>query len=190
MQTQNKEIEVRFLEIDKAELIKKIVDLGGTDHGETMLEEIIFKSDAGLFSQDGKFVRLRNDTKKITLCAKDHKENLDHKINDIEEIEFEVSDFNNAKLFMEKIGLHAQRFQEKLRHTFHLENTTIDIDTWPNVPTYVELEADTEEKLKIMAEKLDLPWDKVIFESAGTVITKYYNIPVTKLKYFTFDRFE
>ncbi|MFA6301157.1 MAG: hypothetical protein WC609_02290 [Candidatus Paceibacterota bacterium] len=37
-----KEIETRFLEIDKDKLVKKLVSLGAVDKGEEKLEEIIF----------------------------------------------------------------------------------------------------------------------------------------------------
>lgn len=37
-----KEIETRFLEIDKPALIAQLNKLGATDHGEILLKEIIF----------------------------------------------------------------------------------------------------------------------------------------------------
>ena len=38
----NKEIEVRFLEVDKSGLKEKLLSLGGADLGEELTEEIIF----------------------------------------------------------------------------------------------------------------------------------------------------
>ena len=42
-----KEIETRFLDIDKEELVKKLVSLGASDEGEEKLEEIIFHAADG-----------------------------------------------------------------------------------------------------------------------------------------------
>ncbi len=66
----------------------------------------------------------------------------------------------------------------------------IDIDTWPRVPTYVEIEGQSEEDLKKTAELLGLDWSKVVLENPRVVIEKYYKIPVGMMTYFTFDRFE
>jgi adenylate cyclase class 2 len=65
-----------------------------------------------------------------------------------------------------------------------------DIDTWPRIPTYIELEGPTEESLKQVATKLNLDWRNVVLENARLVIENRYHIPVGNMKWFTFDKFE
>jgi adenylate cyclase class IV len=57
MKTQ--EIECRFLEIDKDKLIQRLLELGATDKGEVLLEEIIMYDPAEDWRKDNKFIRLR-----------------------------------------------------------------------------------------------------------------------------------
>lgn len=184
---ETKEIEVRFLEIDKESLVKKLLELGAKDLGDNMLEEIIFYDPEGKWKDEEKRVRLRKSGDKIKLAYKETKEQT---IDGTIEIEFEVSDIQKATQFLEKVGLSAFRHQQKKRHTFELDNVVIDIDTWPKIPTYVELEGPSESSIKEVAKKLGLDWALVSFELPSHIIEKKYGIPVRSMKWFTFDRFE
>lgn len=184
---ENREIECRFLEIDKDVLTKKLIELGAEDEGETMLEETIIY-DSELKWRDGhRFVRLRKTGGKSVVTYKEHQE---WTVDGMFEIEFSISDYKKAELLFEKIGLVPFRHQQKKRHTFKLGNVTVDIDTWPKIPPYVELEGESEEALKNAAQKLGLDWATADFHSASWVIENRYNIPVRQMKWFTFDRVE
>lgn len=188
MTYEHSEIEVRFLEINQDEISGKLKQLGAEDLGEDLLEEIIFY-DKELEWQKGnrKFVRIRKTKSGIYLTYK-HQE-FDTATG-TEEIEFKIDDMRKAEVFLERVGLVAFRHQQKKRHSFKLGNVIIDIDTWPRIPTYLELEGPSEEALKAVAKKLDLDWSKAVFENPRIVIEKYYHIPVKDMRYFTFDRFE
>lgn len=183
-----KEIEVRFLEIDTKAIVEKLQSLGAKDLGEDFLEEIIFYDQAGNWQyKDKKFARLRK-TKEGTFMA--FKDQSVETATGTEEIEFKVDDFEKAKVFLEAVGLVAFRDQQKKRHTLKLGEVIVDIDTWPKVPTYLELEGPSEKALKEAATKLGLDWAKVVFEAPRFIIEKRYNIPMSKLRSFTFDRVE
>lgn len=184
---ENKEIEVRFLEIDKEKIISKLKESGAKDLGENMLTEIIFDNDNFDFRDNSKVLKLRKNGEKISLTYKHH---FAHTAEGTEEIEVEVSEFEKTKMIIEKTGLVAFRVQEKLRHTFILDDIVFDIDTWPKVPTYVEIESDSENKLKRGAEIMGLVWDKALFINPRKVIEEIYNIPISTMRWFTFDKFE
>lgn len=185
---ENKEIEVRFLEINKELLIKKLINLRAEDCGEDLLEEVIFyDKDYKWRDEEKKFVRLRKNKKNTVLAYKHHQQGS---IDGVEEIEFNIIDSGKVELFLERLGLIAYRHQQKKRHTFLLDGVTIDIDTWPKIPTYVELEGNSESALKEVAKKLDLDWKDVVFESARIVIEERYHIPVGSMRWFTFSKFE
>jgi adenylate cyclase class 2 len=187
MNKNNKEIEVRFLEIDKPALINKLLRAGAKDLGEDLLAEIIFYDKEFTWRDEQKFVRLRKTRDKVLLTYKHH---FEDSAEGTEEIELEVSDLEKAAAILEKTNLMAYRWQEKYRHTFTLDGVTVDIDTWPKIPTYVELEGHSEESLKTVAANLGLDWRTVTFENARKVIENKYKIPVGKMRWFTFDRFE
>lgn len=183
-----REIEVRFLEVDREVLIEKLKALGAEDLGEYMLEERIIYDEA-LTWRDGvhKILRLRTSNGKTQLT---YKHRTEITAEGTEEVEFEVSDPAAAEVLLERLGYVAYRHQQKKRHSFHLGDVVIDIDTWPKVPTYVELEGPSEAALKEAAKLLDLEWDTVELRSPRTVIEEVYMIPVGNMRWFTFDKFE
>jgi adenylate cyclase class 2 len=183
----NKEIECRFLEIYKDALIKKLIELGAEDQGEVMLEETIVYDKDLKFLEERRFVRLRKSGDTIKLTYKEHTHLA---VDGAVEIEIEISDMKKAEAILEKIGLIAYRHQQKKRHTLILNDVTFDIDTWPKIPTYVELEGKSEDALKKMVELIGYDWKNVEFRDARRVIEEVYKIPVGKLKWFMFERVE
>lgn len=183
----DREIEVRFLEVDVENLKTKLLNLGAKDLGLDHLDETIFYGLDFPTANAGKFVRLRKYKDRTELTFKHRTEvsatgTIEH--------EFEVSDAQAAQQFLEALGLSVCRRVEKKRHTFKLGDAKIDIDFWPKIPPYVEIEGTSEEHLKEIAQKLDLNWSNAVFLDAMNLVEKYYQIPFSKLKYFTFDRIE
>lgn len=183
----NREVEVRFLEIDKPSLLKKLAQLKAIDLGEELLYEVIFYDAAGTWQEQRKLVRLRK-TKTCTILTYKYHEVVS--VGGTEEIELVVGDLDKAKTLLEALGLVAYREQEKLRHVFKLGNVSIDIDTWPTLPSLVELEGETEDELKQTAAMLGLDWKNVVLKDQKFVIEEDYNIPLSKLKHFTFSKIE
>jgi adenylate cyclase class 2 len=183
----NLEIECRFLEIDKDALIKKLRELGARDFGEAMLEETIMYNAEGTWKDDNRIIRLRKKGHQVKLSYKEHRA---HTIDGTHEIEFEVSDKSKAEALFTAIGFPAFRYQQKKRHTFEYGGVMFDIDTWPKIPTYVELEGKSEDELKKMAAIVGYQWKDAVFHDPAWVIENHYHIPVRKLKWFTFERIE
>jgi adenylate cyclase class 2 len=184
---ENREIEVKFLEIDPADIADRLEEAGAVDLGEHTLSETVFYDAAGAWPGENKFVRVRrvgNDTL-LTFKHSDEKS-----VDGTVEIEFSVPDAESAAALMEAIGLVRWREQEKRRHSFRLGEVMADIDTWPAVPTYLELEGPSEEALRHAAALLKLPWEKKVTGTAAGVIEKYYGIQVKKLRVFTFSKRE
>ena len=177
-----KEIETRFLDINKNELVKKLVSLGATDRGEEKLEEIIFHAADKSWVGKNRFVRLRKTNGKIKLT---YKENQKQTVDSAQEVEFCVSDMQTCSEFFERIGLKAMRTCEKFRHTFTFGDVTIDIDTWPKIPTYAEIEGASVEALKRASAKLGLDFEKR-FEGDAKYVFKHYGYDLDKISVITF----
>lgn len=185
MKTQ--EIECRFLEIDKDKLIQRLLELGATDKGEVLLEEIIMYDSAEEWRKVNKFIRLRKAGNTSTIAYKEYKKQA---VDGAYEIEFEVDDYEKTVLFFEKIGFKPFRFQQKKRHSFILDDIIFDIDTWPNVPPYLEIEAESVQDLQKATQVIGYDWREAIFNNAKWILEHKYNIPLRDLRYFTFDRVE
>ncbi len=184
----NKEIETRFLEIDKADLIRRLRELEAEDRGEILLKETIFYDPGRTWAETGRLVRLRqHGDREIRMTYKHRKADT---IDGTYEAEFAITDAEEAHRFLEGIGLEAVRWQEKYRHTFVQDGVLVDIDTWPQVPSYVELEGPSEDKIKTVATLLGLEWAEAVFEGPRRVLKKRYGIALDELRWFTFDRME
>lgn len=184
----NREIEVKFLEIDKSKLIAKLNSLGAEDKGESHVAEMIFyDKDMKWRDEKNKFLRLRKTKDDSTLT---YKHQLADTVDGTLELEVKVSDYDTTKEILVASGLVLYRHQEKIRHKFLIDDIVVDIDTWPKVPTYAELEGPSEKSLQVVASKLEFEWNKAEFGTARFVIEKHYGIPVSNLKYFTFDKIE
>ena len=181
-----KEIETRFLDIDKDNLIKKIIALGGIDKGEEKLEERIFHDQENSWKGKGKFVRLRKTKGKIKLT---YKSNQKQTVDSAQEIELEVSDFDKCSELFQNIRLKTIRQIEKYRHTFELGDVVIDIDTWPKIPVYAEIEGVSVESLKNICGKLGLDWDKR-FDGYALEVFSHYGHNMDNLSIITFGEFK
>lgn len=179
------EIEVRFLDIDYADLKKKLKKLGAKDLGEDFLREMIFYDQEKTWLDMQRFVRIRTNKSGSVLSYK-HQQSFT--AGGTREIEFPVSDIPAMEAFLLELGVERFRIQEKRRHTFILDGVTIDIDTWPSIPTYVEFEGDSEKSLKMVAKKLGFAWQDAVFENAKIVIEERYRVPVSTYKHFTFEK--
>ncbi len=165
-----KEIETRFLDIDKDQLAQKLAALGAIDKGEEKLEEIIFHAADLSWVGKKKFVRLRKKKDRTVLT---YKENVGQTVDSAQEIELEVSDVGKCSEFLGKLGLQPIRRLEKYRHTFELDGVTIDIDTWPKIPPYVEIEGPSVESLKRVCGTLNMDWEKRFDGDAREVFRRY-----------------
>lgn len=181
-----KEIETRFLEINKDELVKKLISLGAVDEVEEKLEEVIFHAADMSWVGKSKFVRLRKTKGKVKLT---YKTNPKQAVDSALEIEFEVPDMDKCNEFLHQIGLKAMRRLEKYRHTFQLGEVTIDIDTWPKIPIYAEIEGPSVEALKKTCKQLGFDWEKR-FDGDAREVYKHYGYNLDDISILTFNEFK
>ena len=174
------EYEIRILEINQDEMIKKLETLGATKKGEFEQKRYVYDLKP---VQNGKWIRLRTNGKKTTLAYKDI---VSDTIDGTKEVEFEVSSISDAEEFLNKIGFNYRSFQENKRIQYILDGVEIDIDTWPMIPTYMEIEGESEEKVNKMIEKLDVDKSKITALNCDDIYRNIYNIDISGIKELKF----
>lgn len=142
------EYEVRILEINKDEFIKKLEKLKATKVGEYFQRRYVYDFNPAI---KGKWIRLRTDGVDTTLTIKNIVSPL---IDGTKEIEIAVSNFDKCNYILEELGYKARSYQENKRIKYILDDVEIDIDTWPLIPTYVEIEGISEERVMECVSKL------------------------------------
>lgn len=176
----NIEYEVRVLEINKEHIIRKLDKLGATYVGSFEQKRYVYN----VFPKDpNKWIRLRTNGKKTTLTYKSVEKNT---IDGTKELEVEVSDFEKTKELLEISGIKSKGYQENRRIQYILDDVEIDIDTWPLIPTYVEIEGKDEKSVKEIIKKLELENEKVTALDVQSVYEQIYNIDISKIDILKF----
>lgn len=120
-----------------------------------------------------KWIRVRQTGDKTTIAVKHILANNDTNIQQMLETEIEVSNIKEANNLLEALGFSYKSYQEKERITYVFENYEIDIDTWPGIPTYFEIEGKSEDDLAKILNKLGYSFNDAISCTADEVYQKY-----------------
>ena len=147
------EIDNLLNEEDKAKLkdiikINSLTDLLEKENFIEILNKIELINFLEKFHNNSKkWIRLRKTNKKTTLTVKHILADNDTNIQQIMETEMEVPSIKEANDLLRALGYSHKCYQEKKRISYVLNNHTIDIDTWPGLPTYMEIEGEDEEDI-------------------------------------------
>lgn len=171
------EKEVTVLEIDKKEIEERLKLIGATKVGD--FHQKRFTYDFIPFQKD-KWIRLRSNGKVTTLTIK---EIIDRdKIDGTKELEIEVSDFEKTNELLENLGYYHRNYQENLRTMYLLDNTEISIDTWPLIPTYMEIEGKNNEDVIAVIKKLELDKYEITSWDVTSIYEEKYGIDILNIK--------
>ena len=155
------EIELKFLDINVAEITRKIEKLGAKFKYDSTLEAYYFLAEGFSGSrQDMKFLRIRRIGDKSFLTYKDPAKLSEMSVR--EETEIEVSDFGDTVSLIEKLGFTKGYLTKKHRIHYEFGDVHFELDTQLGVeiPTYLEIETRTEEAMIDICQKLDLDISK------------------------------
>ena len=174
------EYEIRVLEIDKQQIIKKLEELGATKKGEFNQKRYVYDLKP---VEENKWIRLRTNGIKTTLTYKDIESNT---IDGTKEVEIEVDDFETTNEFLERIGFKNKGYQENNRIQYVLNGVEIDIDSWPMIPTYLEIEGQSETEVINIKDLLNIDENKVTSLNCSDIYKEIYNIDISKIKELKF----
>lgn len=177
----DKEIEIRILNIDKEKFIKNITKLGAKKASESLQKRYVYDFKPSALN---KWIRLRTNDKKTTLTIK---EVLDKNVIDgTNELEIIVSDFDKTNLILKELGYTPRNYQENYREIYYLNKVEISIDTWPLIPTYVELEAKKEKDIKSLLKLIDYEEENLTTFDVTSIYNDIYGIDVMSIKNLKF----
>lgn len=120
-----------------------------------------------------KWIRVRQTNDKTTIAIKHILAPNQTTIQQMLETEIDVSNIKEANNFLEALGFSYKSYQEKERITYILDQYELDIDTWPGIPTYVEIEGKSESDLEYILNKLGYSMKDTVSCTADEVYEKY-----------------
>ncbi|MEV6257082.1 CYTH domain-containing protein [Nocardia sp. NPDC051911] len=133
------EHEAKILDIDPGAIEQHLIDKGGRKLGERFMRRYVYDIAPG---DDSKWIRLRDNGNGTTLAVKHITSDA---IDGTHEVEVSVDDFAAANALLEMLGFTAKSYQETKRISFVLDGAQLEIDTWPRIPPYLEIEAATKD---------------------------------------------
>ena len=163
------EIEAQFLDINKDDIRKRLKDIGAQLlKPELLMKRVIF------YTGKHSFARVRDEGDKIVMTYKNVDD--DHSILGTKEVNLEVNNYDDAVLFLKGCGLKIKAHQETKREIWKYGEVEICIDTWPWIPTFIEIEGPTEESVWEVADKLGYKKEQAKFGSVDTTYQHYHGI--------------
>ena len=147
-----KEIEVKVIEVNKEEMIEKLINLGAKKVFEGTLSGNWYKNTKNVL------LRLRKEGPKTFLTMK--KKISKDKAKVMEELETEVKEFE----IMHEILANFFEFNampKKQRIKYKLKDTSFDFDEYEGIPVFMEIEAGSIEKIEEYIRKLNIDQSNV-----------------------------
>jgi len=182
------EIEAKWLNISIPDMRARLESLGATlVASERMMVRSVFDYQDKRLEKIGGWVRVRNEGDKITLS---YKQLNDRTIHGTKEVTVIVGDFENTCLFLESIGLARYAFQETKRESWKLGDVEVELDTWPWIPSFVEIEAKSEVALRDVAAKLGLDFEHALHGSVETAYQAVYDVTEEEVDNWSEIRFK
>ena len=163
------ELEATFYEINKDEIRAKLKELGAKlEYPEFLMRRVVY--DTG----DHSFARVRQEGDGIVMTYKSYTNDM--VITGCKEVNVKVDDYEAANLFMRGIGMKEKANQDSYRELWTLDGVEITIDTWPWIPTYIEVEGPSEDAVWAVSEKLGYKKENAHFGSVDRVYNYYHGV--------------
>jgi len=168
------EIEAKFPDIDIEKVRAKLREVGATlVYPERFMRRKNFDYPDLRLGKVGGWVRVRDEGDTVTLA---YKQVNDRSLHGTKEVNLVIDNFDNACALLTCIGLESKNYQETRREKWMLDDVEVTIDTWPWIPTFVELEGPTEESVMACATKLGFEWGNAMHGSVETVYQMHYDV--------------
>ncbi|WP_405561935.1 CYTH domain-containing protein [Streptomyces sp. NBC_01180] len=161
------EYEAKVLDTDPAKTAQFIIDAGGTQQAERrLMRRYVYDT---IPAVPGRWVRLRDTGPDVTLCVKQISTDA---VDGTHETEVTVSSFEETDALLRLAGLAPRSYQENRRTSYTLGSVRLEVDEWPRIPPYLEIEADDESQVWDTAAALGI--DRERLTSVNT--TKVYGL--------------
>ena len=160
------EFEAKLLDVDpeaiRAELLAAGAEHLGEHHQRRYVYDIPGHPDA--------WRRLRDTGSEATLCVKEiHSDAIDGTT----ETETAVGDFDTANALLAKLGYRPKAYQENHRDSWRLNGAAVEIDRWPLIPPYLEIEGDSPAHVHATARALGLPVEDLTSENTTKIYLRH-----------------
>jgi len=140
------EVELKFLDINVEEIKAKLDIVGAELIYDSKMEMFPFLADGfHSYKSEYKYLRIRKVNDDVTITFK--APNKDSDMSFREEVEIKVDSYENGILLIENLGFERGAVFRKHRVHYEFGDVHFELDTLDNVPTYLEVETNSEEAM-------------------------------------------
>lgn len=170
------ELETKVLDVDVEQVEKSLQALGAKKIFESRLRVNWYRSPGTKEVEDPWFLRLRSDSEdhcELTwkgISTKLGASRTHHEINIV------VSNHKTASELLKAIGLEEYAYQEKDRISWTFKDWRFDLDRYPNMPAYLEIEGKSEESILEAVKVLSLQNHQTSNDGERLLIQKRYGL--------------
>ncbi|WP_371404944.1 CYTH domain-containing protein [Kribbella sp. NBC_00662] len=166
------EYEAKVLEVDPAAVAEKILGLGGRRVADRVMRRLVYDVAEG---DKSRWIRLRDSGTEVTLTMKE----IAHDgIDGTTETEVVVDSFGTTAELLRRIGFEPKSYQENRRTSFELDGAQLELDHWPHIPPYLEIEGRSREHVVEVAATLGYSEHQLTGENTTKVYARYgINLP-------------
>jgi adenylate cyclase class 2 len=173
------EFEAKLLGVEPEGTARLLAGIGAEHLGRRLQRRYVYdipgRADA--------WVRLRDTGDDVTLCVKEVRS---EGIDGVVETETTVGDFEMTHTLLGKLGYRPKAYQENRRSSWRLRGAAIEIDQWPRIPPYLEIEGVSVEHVHATALALGISPEELTTEST-TKVYRRYGIDIEAIARLTFD---
>ena len=170
------EIETKVLDIDGKSVTRVLKKLGAKRFRDTRLVVDWYREKGVKEGKDQWYLRIRSDStgkhevtwkarSQITGVARKHKE-----------INFLVNEPDKLSDLFKSIGLEKYAHQEKDRVSYRFKKWTFELDIYPGMPPFLEIEGTSERHIREGMRLLGIQKNRTWAEGERTLIQNVYNL--------------
>ncbi len=177
------EIETKILEVDPKQIAARLTELGAEKILNTRLTVDWFRDPKTPAGTDTWFLRTRkrsDESAEVTWKSKSKAVGLTKQAHDLT---FDIADAATLGEIFKAIGLVQYAHQEKDRTSWTLKQWRFDLDQYPGMPPYLEIEGQSEENIKEAIALLGLENHRAVPEGERILIEKEYHLDWHMMKF-------
>ncbi len=170
------EIETKVLDIDVPDIVKKLGALGARKTSETRLVVTWYRPEGVKEGEDSWFLRIRSNSEGAHEVTWKAKSDILGTARKHKEINFKIAEPDRLADLFEELGLESYAYQEKNRTSFKYKEWRFDLDQYPKMPAFLEIEGKSEEHVKEAMKLLGIFKHKTWAKGERVLIQEVYGL--------------
>lgn len=166
------EFEAKFLDVDPAQVRATLRACGAARvFPERLMRRKVFDYPDGRLTAKHCWLRVRDEGDRVTMSFKQQR---DTTLRGTTDRTITVSDFDATCVLVLSLGLMEKSYQETRRELWMYQGAEVTIDTWPWIPSFVEVEAPNEQLLREVVTALGFRMDAAVHGGVASGVYERY----------------